>query len=147
MTSMGGTLHQEGYLKGTVEPKIDIIDTNVDKLVSRTAPTVSSGTYSYLDVGGEQAVVSLTITKVTRVYFMIDLTNLTQNGTIKIQSKIDGTNYKTLMSNMFVAGTTNGLGLGPFFVNTDTKLTYQESLDEGAARDLPYRAIQIISEE
>lgn len=124
-----------------------VVDANVDKLVSRSVPTITSGTLSYLDAGGMQTVDTLTITKATEIYVMFDLNNMTQNGDIFIQSKVDGTNYRGIAS-LQVQSSQNGSSVGPIYVNTDVQVVYSESGgDEGADRDLPYRIIQITRED
>lgn len=120
--------------------------TNTETLVTRSVPDITSGTTSYLDAGGLQEIKALTITKATEVFFMVDLSNMTQNGTVMIQSKVDGTNYRSIGAVQFMAGQGDGAGIGPLYVNTDTRVVYVEGADEGAARDIPYRTIQITRE-
>lgn len=109
--------------------------------------TFSGGTFSYLDAGGEQDVVEITpTTRVKIVGIWLDLSNMTQNGTIKLYHKIDGTNYRQLsiygteQSYAFTVGDgVDGLMIPyNFYVDSDFKVTYEEGADEGAARDIPY---------
>jgi hypothetical protein len=143
------TVHKssDAYLEGVVEPKIDTIDGVVDTLDTRSTPIVTTDTFSYLDAGGLQVVKSLTISKVTEVYFWLDLSNMTQDGTVVLQSKVDGSNYRIIMGTPFSPAQGAGAFIGPVLVNTDVQIAYSESMDEGAARDIIYRTIQITKED
>lgn len=110
----------------------------------------SNGTYSYLDAGGEQTVIEFTddVYKIIAGVWL-DLSNMTQDGTVKAYYKIDGTNYRqvsidgTTQSFAFtVADTIDGffVRLNAGIVN-DFKITYTEGGDEGAARDIVYQLI------
>lgn len=98
-------------------------------------------TLTYLDAGGEQTVIELTPGGVRLIVSTItlDLSNLTQNGTFKMYSKVDGTNYREIDSLAVVAGDAGAVISSPFHINTDFKITYTETVDEGADRDIPYR--------
>ena len=99
------------------------------------------GTLSYLDAGGEQTVAEVTPVGLRTIIstMTFDLSNLTQNGTFKLYSKVDGTNYRQIDSLAVVAGDAGAVIVGPFYIDTDFKVTYTESVDEGADRDIPYR--------
>lgn len=99
------------------------------------------GTFSYLDAGGEQTVVELTPTNrimITGVW--IDLVNMTQDGTIKLYYKVDGSTYRQYNEISFtVASDPDGVLIpAPSTIDADWKLTYTEGADEGAARAIPY---------
>jgi len=108
--------------------------------------TSSNGVLSYLDAGGEQTVVEVTPTTAEVVHGMwLDLVNMTQNGTIKVYHKIDGTNYREIESFDFTVATDSDgffidktFGFGP----SQYKITYTEGVDEGADRNIPYRFIR-----
>ena len=108
---------------------------------SKNRSNQSDGTLSYLDAGGEQTVVEL-IGTTRRVIFgvWLDMTNLTENGVIKVYYKIDGTNYRLVTSASFTVATDDdGFLIDVNFpVNQDFKVTYTEDADEGAARDIPF---------
>jgi hypothetical protein len=116
-------------------------------LTARSEPIITTDTFSYLDAGGVQVVKALTITKVTEVYFWLDLSTMTQDGTVLVQSKVDGTNYRTVYGAPFTAAQADGAFVGPMMVNTDVQVAYVESVDEGAARAIVYRTIQITKED
>jgi hypothetical protein len=104
----------------------------------------SSGTFSYLDAGGEQTVVEITTsTRIIIEGIWLDLTTITLNGTIKLYYKVDGTNYREFSSSAFTVATDSD---GVYFdlnmgITEDFKVTYTESADEGAARAIPYSII------
>lgn len=109
-----------------------------------SAPAATTGTFSYLDAGAEQTIFE--ITGSTRKFIsgiLLDLVNMTQNGTIKLYSEVDGSNYRELASYSFVVATDSDGVLIPLKVpvNRDFKITYTEAADEGAARAMPYSYI------
>jgi len=106
----------------------------------------TSGTLSYLDAGGTQVVVTMAAS--THYLHMrgvwLDTSNLTQNGTFKVEYKIDGTNYQHINSldAAVTGGTTKGIYIDlNVWTKHDLKVSYTEGGDEGAARDIPYTII------
>lgn len=105
-------------------------------------------TFTYLDAGGEQDVLEILpndFAFITSV--LIDTNALTQNGSFKLYHKIDGSNYRLSETISFTAASGEPakviasnfnfkipIGLG-------FKLTYEEGVDEGANRDLPYNYV------
>jgi hypothetical protein len=111
----------------------------------------SAGTFSYLDAGGEQTIVEYTPAADTGTVIRgiwLDLVNMTQNGTIKIYYKIDGSNYREVESFSFTVATdSDGFLMDRVFgIQSDFKVTYTEGADEGAARSLPFEIIYQISD-
>ncbi len=105
---------------------------------------ISQGSLSYLDAGGEQTVVTISPTApLTIEAAWIDLTTLTLDGYVRTYYKVDGTNYRLQASELFTHGTSPDCHLiqGPFGIQNDFKITYEESADEGAARALPWEVI------
>lgn len=104
-------------------------------------PTVTSGTFAFPNGTTEQTIIELTPSVVTYLYnFWLDLNALTQNCTIKVYSKIDGTNYREIepmiLSNIDYS---LGLVLKEQMINTAWKITIQSTVAEGASRNIPYR--------
>lgn len=116
---------------------------------SRTFPAQGasgkeSGTFSYVDAGGEQTIVEYTPAgRVTVHGIWLDLTNMTQDGTVKAYYKVDGSNYRLFKSVSFTVATDPDGMLVDInaAIDSDLKITYTEGADEGAARDLPYALI------
>lgn len=104
----------------------------------------SSGTFIYLDAGGEQDVVVIaTTTRKIVLGIWLDLFNMTQNGTIKLYYKIDGSNYREFNSSDFTIATDSkgvyvNLNMG---ITYDLKVTYNEAVDEGDDRSIPYSIV------
>lgn len=104
-------------------------------------PTVTSGTFAFPNGTTEQTIIELTPSVVTYLYnFWLDLNALTQNYTIRVYSKIDGTNYREIepmtLSNIDYS---LGLVLKEQIINTAWKITIQSTVAEGASRNIPYR--------
>jgi len=104
-------------------------------------PTVTSGTFAFPNGTTEQTIIELTPSVVTYLYnFWLDLNALTQNCTIKVYSKIDGTNYREIepmtLTNIDYS---LGLVLKEQMISTAWKITIQSTVAEGASRNIPYR--------
>jgi hypothetical protein len=153
----------------TIDGKVDIIDGNVDDIKAVTENLPDSGalssiaqknentsdkekdTTTYTDAGGEQTIVEITTVNRTKINgIWLDLVNMTQNGTMKLYYKIDGSNYRQFGGDFdFVVATDND---GQYFnlnmgITDDFKVTYTESADEGADRDVPYCIVYDLKEE
>jgi len=106
-------------------------------------PVVTSGTFTLTSDVTEHTIVELTPTAITRIYnFWLDLHTLTQNCTLRVYSKIDGTNYREMLSMRLAdlpAEYAEGLVLKEQMIDTAWKLTIQSSIAEGASRSIPYR--------
>ena len=103
-----------------------------------------TGTYTYTNAGGEQTVIEITgATKKLMSGLSMDFSELTQNGTLKIYSKVDDTNYRLVSTHDFTVATDSDGILFNYSlpVNIDLKITYTESTDEGADRDIPFSYI------
>lgn len=104
--------------------------------------TESAISYTYLDAGGEQDVFE--DTGVTRriCSIAIDLNAMTQNGTIRIYRKEDGSNYRIwIEETVTAAGAEKIWTKNAFRINQHWKLTYEEAVDEGADRSIPGNVI------
>lgn len=107
------------------------------------------GTFAYTDAGGEQTIFEQTsVLRRTIKSVSLDLVNITKDGTIKVYSKIDGTNYRECESYIFnVATASDGVTIKLNMGVTDAfKVTYTESSDEGASRNIPYVCVYEVGE-
>jgi len=106
-------------------------------------PTVTSGTFTLTSDTSEHTIVELTPSVVTYVYnFWLDLDALTQNCTVRVYSKIDGTNYREMLPmrlNNMPPSAAEGLALKQQIISTAWKITIQSTVVEGASRSIPYR--------
>ncbi len=144
-----------------IKTLIDTVDTVVDALPDSGALTSLAqksenssgdltGTFAYLDAGGEQDVVELTTTTRKKVDGVsLDLVNMTQDGTIRVYHKINGTTYRLMKPtySFTVASDPDGLYIDlNMSITNDLKITYQEGADEGADRNIPYSLVYDIKE-
>lgn len=103
------------------------------------------GTFAYTDAGGEQTVLEVlnasgNLLKLDGIW--LDMTNLTQDGTIKTYYKIDGTNYRLFHVSVFSAAGDDGVLINiDSMISSSLKITYTEAVDEAASRNIPYEVI------
>ena len=103
-----------------------------------------NSSFTYLDAGGEQTIFEITDNTKTYIsQIMLDFVNIIENGIIKLYSKIDGTNYREIAIFAFTFLTdSKGLLINLRIpINVDFKITYEEDVDEGADRIIPYNYI------
>lgn len=127
----------------TVSPGFPAQVANTDKYailtaeVAKNLQTTNTGTNA---VASGAPVENIIIDQATptggKVQAFVDLSALTQNATIKLYRKIDGTNYRVMKTYpTFVVGTTDpGFYTDPFFTRNGFKLTITPAVAEGAAR-------------
>ena len=111
--------------------------------------TTVSGTFSLVNNTNEQDVIAVTIAKRIFIYSaLLDCVNITQDGTVRFYSKIDGVNYRRIHEVPRTdAADPDGVLLPVILgTNTDFKITYQAAIVEGAARNIPYRIVYALAE-
>lgn len=107
----------------------------------------SAGPYSYTDAGGEQNVVEDAITTRRHIWLEFSNRNMAQTGTFRIYRKVDGASYDLWVSEaVLVAAGSDRAFDAEFTTNQHWKLTYQENVDEAAARNIPYNIITRVIE-
>ena len=105
--------------------------------------TEANGPFSYLDAGGEQDVHESTAVTRRRVNLVFSNQNMTQIGTFRLYLKIDGTTYDLYDTAAVTVGATDDRAFSyEFTTNQNYKLTYQEGVDETAARDIDFHVIE-----
>ncbi len=116
-------------------------------------PVDSHGTFVLASSTSEQTLLTwvsgTNLTGILKVYNVwLDLNALTQNCTIQVYNKIDGTNYRLMpsftLSNINATITGPGLVMKELMFDTDFKITITSTIAEGATRNIYYR---IFSEE
>jgi hypothetical protein len=113
-------------------------------LLAAITPDEVDDSFSYLDAGAEQTIFEIVAATEDKSFISgitLDLTTLTQNGTIKAYQKINGGAYKQIGADIAWAAATvpKGLIIGSQYNLTgDFKLTYTEGGDEAADRAIPY---------
>lgn len=107
----------------------------------------ATGPFSYLDAGGEQDVYEDTATTRRHIAFEVSNRNMTQTGTFRVYRKVDGTNYDLWSSSSVTVGAGDERVVdGEFKTNQPWKITYEEDVDEGAARAIPFNIIIEVKE-
>jgi len=97
----------------------------------------AAGPFSYLDAGGEQDVIVDALTTRRRIWL----------DTFRIYRKVDGGNYDLYAKQPVTIGADEERAWdAEFTVNQGWKLTYEEDVDEGAARAIPYNIITQVIE-
>lgn len=105
--------------------------------------TEVNGPFSYLDSGGEQDVHESTAVTRRRVTLMFNNQNMTQLGTFKLFIKTDGTTYDQYDSSAVTISAGDNRSFNyEFTTNQNYKLTYTETVDEAAARDIDFHVIE-----
>ena len=104
-------------------------------------PVATTSTFTLTSDTTEHTIVTLTPTSVEQVTnFYLDLSELTQNCTLRVYLKIDGVNYVELTGmTVSVAAGSHGMPLKDHVIDTDWKLTIQSTIAEGASRSIDYR--------
>ena len=105
--------------------------------------TEVNGPYSYLDAGAEQTVYESTAVTRRRVNVVFNNQNMTQLGTFKLYLMTDGATYDQYDSSAVTISVGDNRSFSyEFTTNQNYKLTYTESVDEAAARDIDFHIIE-----
>lgn len=99
-----------------------------------------AGPYSYLDAGAEQDIYEDTAVTRRKIWLEVSNRNMTQSGTFRVYRKVDGSSYDLYSSDAIVASGVRVLDY-EFTTNQQWKVTYEEDVDEAAARDIPFNVI------
>lgn len=126
---------------------VSLIETMIAILTALVDSVQFTGPKSYLDAGGEQTVRENVLGTRRRIWLNFSNRNMTQTGTFRIYFKVDGGNYDLYVEQPVTVGAGDERAFdAEFTVNQDWKLTYEEDVDEGAARDIPYNFIMQVIE-
>ena len=123
------------------------LDTEIAAILALVDSAESAGPFAYLDAGAEQDVV--VDTAVTRRRIFLDFSNrgMAQTGTFRIYRKVDGANYDLYTTVPCTVGAGDDRAFdAEFTTNQPWKLTYEEDVDEAAARSIPYNVITQVIE-
>lgn len=136
-TTVGTTRSLMSYLKGVLN--------QIAILVARGAAgaTETNGPFSYLDAGGEQDVHESTAVTRRRASLVFNNQNMTQTGSFRFFIKTDGTTYDldTTSAVTISAGDDRVFRI-EVVTNQNYKLTYEEDVDETAARAIDFHVIE-----
>lgn len=102
-----------------------------------------SGTYDHPNVTTEEDAVVITPSELAEYRtLLLDLSNLTQNTTIRTYIKVDAANYRLVDSSVFPTdfpANTKGVPIRLCPLSVNMKVTLESSVLEGAVRAVPYR--------
>ena len=110
---------------------------STQKIIDKT-----TGTYSHANVTTEEDVLEfIGLDELMEITF--DMTTLTQNTTVRLKEKTDGTTYRIIESAIYptefdgnnVVIALNGKG-------RDMKVTFQSAVLEGAVRAIPHARVE-----
>ncbi len=134
-------------LQGTLDAIVAYLDTEIDAILALVDSAESAGPFSYLDAGGEQDVVEDTAVTRRRIWLEFSNRNMAQTGTFRIYRKVDGANYDLYAEQPVTVGAGDERAFdAEFTTNQAWKLTYEEDVDEGAAKAIPFNVITQVIE-
>ena len=139
----GGYLDELDFdLQALLNSIASYLDTEIAAILALVDSVQFTGPMSYLDAGGEQTVRENVLGTRRRVWLNFSSRNMTQTGTFRVYFKVDGANYDLYAEQPVTVGAGDERAFdAEFTVNQDWKLTYEEDVNEGAARDIPYNVI------
>ena len=120
---------------------------DVDAILALVDSAEGVGPSVYLDAGGEQDVVEDTAVTRRKIYLEFSNRGMAQTGTFRLYRKTDGANYDQWTSVAVTVGAGDDRAWDAEFVtNQAWKLTYEEDVNEAAARAIPYNVITQVIE-
>ncbi len=124
-----------------VYPGSEFLD-KILEIASMTDSAEAAGPHYYLDAGGEQDVYEDAVTIRRRIWVSVSNSGLAQNGKFRIYRKEDEANYDLyLEQDVLVAAGSERVWAAEFTTNQHWKITYEEDVNEGAARAIPFNVI------
>lgn len=113
---------------------------NLGDVVTNLKINPTEATYNHPNGVAEQTAFTIALARPVRLKSMFfDMSNLTQNTTIRIKYQIDGANYRTIETFNWTAGMDDGVFFREITVNHNVQVSFQSAVAEGAARDIPYQ--------
>jgi hypothetical protein len=123
---------------------LEALEANVAALVAIQGSTdlanAITGTLSFDETAaGEQQLVEQSISVRTAIQgIWIDMVNATQNITLRVYHKIDGTNYRIFSEHSWLTTDDDGVFLEGFVAYRDIKVTLQCSGGGAGSVNIPY---------
>jgi len=121
---------------------IDRITAAVATIWANQTGNTISDSYNLPNDLVENTAITLTITSrryVDNIY--LDLVNLVQNCTIRIKNEIDDATARTVDTIAWTTADDDGVIIAGFATDTDTTITIQSAVAQGAIKAIPYRII------
>jgi len=130
-----------------IESKLDAGLPDIVTILGLVDSAEAVGPFNYLDAGGEQDVYEDAVTTRRRIWIVVSNRNMTQTGTFIIYRMVDGANYDVYITQAVTIGAGDDRAWdAEFTINQNWKITYEEDVDEGANRDIPYNVITQVIE-
>jgi len=134
-----------GAIPTTPELEADAL-TRYDTLAGRLEWLETSGTITHPAGTSEEDSLEITPAELTEYSIvLLDVNALTQNTTIRVYIKIDGTNYSLINSAVFPTDfptNAKGVPITLYPLSVGWKITLQSAVSEGADKDIPYRYVK-----
>lgn len=107
-----------------------------------TSPTVDTGSYNHPNDTTENTVATLSAPSGARdITHRFDMSNITQNLTIRQYEQIDGTNYRQITAKIFPTDFdpgTKGVETSFKMSEGNYRITFQSAVAEGSIKAIPY---------
>ena len=150
VTTVGVVASVIAYVKGLLNrigaPAGASVSADILVIKNLVDSTETVGSFSLVNDTNEQDVVEELATTRRRVALEFELNAMTQDGTIRVFRKVNGTNYRLYTETAFTASGSIKVFDAQFVTNQDWKLTYQATVAEGAARSIPFNTITEVIE-
>lgn len=118
---------------------------SISALVSAQVPpiTETTGTFSFDETSAaEQDAITLTIAARSAIGSInIDMVNVTQDTTIKLYHKIDGTNYRLVQTNSWLTTDSDGVRIAGFTAYRDVKVSLTCGGGGAGSVNVPYSVV------
>jgi hypothetical protein len=105
--------------------------------------TQATGTFEYDETNAaEQDAFEVSLSARTVIgSIWLDLVNVTQNSTVRVYHKIDGTNYRLFASTAWVLADPDGFWIEGFTARDDVKVSLQCGGGGAGTVDVPYAVV------
>lgn len=119
----------------------DAVKAVTDTLVGSI--TEAAGTFSFDETSAaEQDAITLTIAARSVIGSIhIDMVNVTQDTTIKLYHKVDGTNYRLVQSNSWLTTDSDGVRIAGFTAYRDVKVSLTCGGGGAGSVNVPYSVV------
>lgn len=123
-----------------ISSNISTLLTNITSIITLLTSTNTTGTYSHVNNINEQTVLEFAAAT-QDIELRTDMSNITQNTTVREYEQIDGANYQQLSSKIFPTdfdSSTKAVAFSFTQSNRKYNVTFQSSVAEGSNKNVPY---------
>lgn len=121
---------------------IDRITAAVATIWGNQTGNTTAASYNLPNDTAENTAITITITSrrfIDNIY--LDFVNLVQNVTVRIKNEIDDATARTLDTIAWTTADDDGVLIAGFATDTDTTITIESPVAQGAIKAIPYRII------